>query len=383
MAEENEEGNHSYATPPSRPQSQQRTRVSPYPTRNRTPIGTPISTTLRAATQQAASDHTRTPSRPTRVSLDSRATTSPATTSTPSRAATNTQSTLSLYQLTVRPLVKSTVGQRDSTGTVLDDFIVTGGSFADITQKLWDKYHHQIKGRAVKTEDGWCMVAPERTDWNKLMQLKFKKKVVDNSKTDSEWSAWLVRTRGQPVTLMIYHYGLAIARQVEFDEFTEACIRPDHTDRSGAAAEPSVKEMAIRLQDQWRDTYQAPTVTWRMWATDVMRSNPRAMWDAAIARGPPSSIQHLFQPAMLPEQQQLDSLSEMVMLAMECVNASIADARRLRSYVDALADYLTSHEERLETRKVVLSGVARNLQPRERESVQDPLIDNVEDTEHQ
>ncbi|KAE8958756.1 hypothetical protein PR003_g31977, partial [Phytophthora rubi] len=158
-------------------------------------------------------------------------------------------STQQLYQLLVQPIVKETLNQRDTSGNALAPAVMSGGSFNEIVQKLWEAYAPRVKTRAVKTDGVWSTATPEAAEWAKLMQFKLKKHVVDPSKTDQAWHQWLVKLRGQTVSLLIYEYGVGIIRAQDLDEFKAACIRPEQVDRAGATAEVSLREIVAGLQD--------------------------------------------------------------------------------------------------------------------------------------
>lgn len=79
------------------------------------------------------------------------------------------------------------------------------------------------------------------------MQFKAKKQFVDSSKTKEAWHQWLVKSRGETITLLVYTYGTAVARVQDLEEFTTACIWPDHTDCAGATAECSLRDVVARL----------------------------------------------------------------------------------------------------------------------------------------
>ncbi|GMF19147.1 unnamed protein product [Phytophthora fragariaefolia] len=88
------------------------------------------------------------------------------------------------FQLLVRPIVKNTIGQRDSSGNTLDDFVATGDSFSEIIHRLWNAFSHHVIRRAIKHGDGWWEEAPDESAWAKVMQLKLNKHLVDNTKSD-------------------------------------------------------------------------------------------------------------------------------------------------------------------------------------------------------
>ncbi|RHZ21623.1 hypothetical protein DYB26_000069 [Aphanomyces astaci] len=127
-------------------------------------------------------------------------------------------------------------------------------------QKIWEEVKGHVKGRAVRGADGWTVETPGIEDWTSLMQFKQNKKIVDTSKTEHEWKQWLVKMKDKPVYLVIYEYGSIIGRQQELDDFTAACIRPLHTDRSGATAEASLRDVVANLRTQWGATFQADQV---------------------------------------------------------------------------------------------------------------------------
>eukprot|EP00644_Phytophthora_capsici_P019367 jgi/Phyca11/132655/e_gw1.201.5.1 len=141
-------------------------RVSPYPERIRTPQATPLQSGGSLTAQEQ----------------------SPATPS---------DTTSSIYQLVVQPIVKTTVSQRDSSGDSLEDFAVNGSTFKGIIHKLWVKYGHRVKGRAVKRDDIWSQETATEAQWSKVMQLKLNNHLVDTTKTESSWNQWLVSSRGK------------------------------------------------------------------------------------------------------------------------------------------------------------------------------------------
>ncbi|KAG9398746.1 hypothetical protein AC1031_014064 [Aphanomyces cochlioides] len=216
------------------------------------------------------------------------------------------------------------------------------------------------------------------------MQFKVKKHVIDCDKSPSAWHQWLVKFRGQTVLLLLYVYGTAIARSQDLEEFTAACIRPIHTDRSGATAEASLQDIVAKLQDQWGSTFRAEVVVWRMWANEVTRNLNRSTWESAISEPPPSYIVGLLQPADTPLQGHLANLSRSVSVALDCVNASIAENEQLQHDWEAFGLRLKMQKERLESRKLIVEAFARDIPPPPFPAVTDPLttLDNIEDAEH-
>ncbi|KAH9089181.1 hypothetical protein Ae201684P_001387 [Aphanomyces euteiches] len=308
-----------YSTPSWTPGSQSQTRCSPYPQHRRTPT-------------QSNTPRTR-PSR-----RNSRA----------------EQRDSQRYQLLVKPLLNATVGQRDTSGITLDARVVSGSCFNNILQKLWDEFKGNVKGRAVKSDDGWAVEAADIANWERLMQFKINKKV----------------------TLVIYEYGCMIGRQQELDEFTTACIRPLLTDRSGATAETTLRDIVSSLQTQWSATFQAEQVVWRMWANHISRNLNRSTWDAATTSHPPPHIAQLFQPVDSRLSNHLSNLRRSANMALDCVEASIADIRQL---------HIDIFESNLNTRKSIVEAFIRDIPPPPAHCVIDPLtqMENIEDHEHE
>ncbi|CAK4083367.1 unnamed protein product, partial [Aphanomyces euteiches] len=276
------------------------------------------------------------------------------------------------------PLVKSTVGQRDSSGLSLDAFVASGRSFSDIVTKLWDAFKPHMKSRAVKIDAVWSLQEMDFGEWKSSMQFKINKKVVDASKSEHEWNAWLVKMKDKTVTLLIYMYGAALGRQQDLDEFHVACIQPLQTDRSGATAEASLRDVITSLQTQWGASFQAEQVVWRMWANHITRNLNRSTWVAAITRHQPPHIAQLFQPVASHLSQHIENPTRSANMALDCVAASMADLQQLRRYLDICESNLTG-------RKAVTEAFIRDIPPPPAHSVIDPLpnMENVHDTEHQ
>ncbi|RHY69102.1 hypothetical protein DYB30_010688 [Aphanomyces astaci] len=238
---------------------------------------------------------------------------------------TPTQSPNQPFQLLVKPLLKSTVSQRDTSGVILDAFVASGRSFSDILQKIWDEFKPRLKGLAAKTDSGWSLDVPDIADWTSSMHLRHNKKVVDATKSEQEWNQWLVKVKDKTVMLVVFEYGTKLGRQQDFDDFTTECIRPQVTDRAGATAETSLRDVPVDSR----------------------------------------TTEHM------------SNLSRSATLALDGVSASIDDIQQLRRYVDIC-------ESNLMTRKRVIEAFIRDIPPPPAHSVVDPMprIENVEDIEH-
>ncbi|GMF39046.1 unnamed protein product [Phytophthora fragariaefolia] len=145
-------------------------RVSPYPARVCTPptrLGT-----IAKLDQAGSPGPTQTTAQPATQAAQIASRVVP----TPSEA--------SLFQLVVKPILKSTVGQRDTSDNTLPDFVATGSTFQDIVHQLWVAFGGRVKGRGINEGGKWSMAQASEAEWAKVMQFKFKRHLVDDSKTE-------------------------------------------------------------------------------------------------------------------------------------------------------------------------------------------------------
>ncbi|ETO81440.1 hypothetical protein F444_04272 [Phytophthora nicotianae P1976] len=167
------------------------------------------------------------------------------------------------------------------------------------------------------------------------MQFKVEKRLVSPNKNDDGWNEWLEKNTGATVTLMIYDYGMEVVTAKDRVAFLKACILPRETDRAGATAESSLREVVEALQQKWGGTFQASATVWRMWANRITRNLDRSTWAAEIANLPPSNIVHLLDPAESRLEAHLTDVAQSSNVALDCVRASIEDCHQLRGYLDA------------------------------------------------
>ncbi|GMF41890.1 unnamed protein product [Phytophthora fragariaefolia] len=118
-------------------------------------------------------------------------------------------------QLIDGPIVKSTIGQRDTSGETFEDFTLNDATFQDIIHKLWVKFSPRVKGQAVKQDGAWTVGTPTDAAWTKVVQFKGNRLILDSSTTEQAWSRWVISTRGETVRRMIFEYGMAITKALE------------------------------------------------------------------------------------------------------------------------------------------------------------------------
>ncbi|KAJ8507127.1 hypothetical protein ON010_g19002 [Phytophthora cinnamomi] len=133
--------------------SQGNVRTSPYPQRVRTPTSTPSSSSSGRRTPQAARQSPqaachppqaacrtpqaapRTPRAPSQTPQVARQTPPPARQRARVSLEGSPQADEHRLQLIVQPIIKSTVGQRDTSGKTLEDFVANGATFDAITSR--------------------------------------------------------------------------------------------------------------------------------------------------------------------------------------------------------------------------------------------------------
>ncbi|EEY70144.1 uncharacterized protein PITG_19206 [Phytophthora infestans T30-4] len=127
-----------------------------------------------------------------------------------------------------------------------------------------------------------------------------------------------------------------LTKAQDLQEFKEACIQPPKTERSGAAAESTLHDVVIQLQQHWGSTFQGSAIVWRMWANSITRNLNRSTWTGAISDPPPEHVANLLNAADSRLEQHIANLNRSSRLALDCVAAAIADNEQIRRDADAL-----------------------------------------------
>ncbi|POM69514.1 hypothetical protein PHPALM_14194 [Phytophthora palmivora] len=292
--------------------SQERVRLSPYPERRRSPATTEV---YRPATSN-------------------------------------------IYRLVVQPIVKGTVGERDTSGNELDPFVAGGASFQEILEKLWEQFSPHVKGRAVKVDGAWALEPATIAGWTKFMTFKVKKHIIDSEKSEQDWKIWVQSMQDKTVRLLIYDYGVGLRRKQDRQAFLKNCIRPTDTDRAA--------------------------VVWRMWANEVTRSLDRTAWDDAIRAPPPPRILQLLRASDSQMQEHIGDLNWSTRMVVDCVNATIAEVRKLRHDWEAFGRRFETFEEFLQGRKFQAESFLHHIDLPNPTEIRDPMenMENIEDVEH-
>ncbi|OWZ07875.1 hypothetical protein PHMEG_00019670 [Phytophthora megakarya] len=179
---------------------------------------------------------------------------------------------------------------------------------------LFAQLFPRIKGRAVKTDKTWTQ---QPAVFGRVATFHFQRHVVESTKSDRAWNKWVKSARPQTVHLLVYEYGIAITKAQYLQEFKETCVTPPVTDRSGAAAEVTLEDMARQLQQHWTDMYQASSVVWRMWANYIARNLNRSTWEADVLLSPSDYILPMLNAANTRLEQHLSNLNRSASMALD------------------------------------------------------------------
>ncbi|ETP29865.1 hypothetical protein F442_21026 [Phytophthora nicotianae P10297] len=91
----------------------------------------------------------------------------------------------------------------------------------------------------------------------------------------------------------------------------------------------------------------------------ILRSYDRSTVDQAISDPPPGHITRLLRAPASPT----SKLSRSAHLALDCVNSSLEDHRKLREHYDAFGRLLDDHMHGLLSRKRMIDTLIRDLPP--------------------
>ncbi|CAK4136062.1 unnamed protein product, partial [Aphanomyces euteiches] len=184
-----------------------------------------------------------------------------------------------LYEITLVPLVKNTVGERNTSTVKLSTYVCGGISWSAIKSKIFNKFKAKCIGLAVRNDSGdWSVRNGDITedDFASIFSMKLGSHVKRYDR-DASMQDWMVSSREQRVTLSIYKYGNEIGTKQQLAEFNAACIAPNHQDRSGAPNENTIQEYISKLHQKWDGIWEAANPIWRLWATHIVKP-PMIAW---------------------------------------------------------------------------------------------------------
>ncbi|KAJ3094451.1 hypothetical protein HDU96_001666, partial [Phlyctochytrium bullatum] len=155
------------------------------------------------------------------------------------------------------------------------------------------------------------------------------------------------------IEVTIVKYGWAITTASDFSLLAAAVApAPEPTDRSGAPTEDRIAAVVQRLKEYHSSLWAGAEMSWRMWATLILRMPP-AVQAAATISAPPTELIHLFGPA--PAERHITALRQESSLALEqsihqlhWLNELKANLDEFKGEVEDIADRLRGVNNRFE-----------------------------------
>ncbi|EEY59977.1 uncharacterized protein PITG_13141 [Phytophthora infestans T30-4] len=254
--------------------------------------------------QRSSTSHTRVSPYPERVRTRVRR--------SPSAAHSEERRQLALV---VQPIIKATIGQRDASGVTLDKRTVCGAMFNDIITSLFEKLRSHIKGRAAKTNGEWSLQTTFQEERHKRMQFRFKRHMIESTKTEDAWAQWVKSTRRHTVQLLVYEFDLEITKAQDLQ---------------------NLKRRAFDLRKPI-ELVQLRRALCTMRLSNCSNTGGADFKDRQKfgAYPPPVHVANLLNAADLLLEQYILNLNRSSRLALDCVAAAIADNEQHRRDVDA------------------------------------------------
>ncbi|KAF1786442.1 hypothetical protein GQ600_19308 [Phytophthora cactorum] len=151
------------------------------------------------------------------------------------------------------------------------------------------------------------------------------------------------------------NYGDAVGYLADGTSLIPTCIRSQHTDRSEATAEVSLREITGQLQNIWSATFQADAVIWRMWTNPLRGHQSLHLGSSSIGFSSRA-------------EQQLSGLTRPARLVLDCVNASLEDNAEQKRQWEAMG-----RRRQLLTRKSTIESFLADILLPSANDVPDPL----------
>ncbi|CAK4084013.1 unnamed protein product [Aphanomyces euteiches] len=294
--------------------------------------------------------------------------------------------TSSLYELTVLPMVKDTVGQRNTSSTKLATYICGGASWSEIKTKIFEKYKAMCLGIAQRNDEGVWSVLDDQVDESSFAKIFSLRSGTHVRKLDTDpiMNDWLRSVRGIQVSLSIYKYGNEIATKEQLLDFTAACIAPGLQDRSGAPSESTIQEFMGKLHAKWDDTWEAANPIWRIWASHVVRP-PLLAWESRVSQGPPPHVLSRLRPKTSVHEIRMESFNRTIRTALDIVDGSLGELGHIRGAVDVVLQRLTMFNQSLVAMRDILVAMEHDLAPIPSDEVATTELQenqNILDTDH-
>ncbi|KAE8970339.1 hypothetical protein PR002_g27147 [Phytophthora rubi] len=292
-----------------------------------------------------------------------------------------------LIKLSVDVRLKNTVNQRLSSSGRIGTHRVQCDTWDEVKTKLWDIIRSQLKPLAVLTGTPPVWAVDEHDPaiemFEKYTSMRMNTKMLDPW-TSAKDRRYLSRNQHESVLLSVYKYGNEISTIGQLADFEDQCIGPAATDRGGAATEELHQLMISLLKEKWGATLTAQDMSWRLWASLVLKK-PRPQHEREIAKGPPSSLITQFKSASNASDQHLQRVQRSVKMAKKVVQGMQAKVKHFEQTVQVLQTAIVSMNQMLENHLDVIEAMGEDvvIQPDSTE-VMSALADipNQEDVDH-
>ncbi|KAF0703451.1 hypothetical protein AaE_015372 [Aphanomyces astaci] len=292
----------------------------------------------------------------------------------------------SLYEIVLDPLIKDTVGQRNTSAIKLAPYVCGGSTWSEIQTKIFTKFKTKCLGLAERNDDGaWAVLDDDISEshFGRIFALRYgshTKKLEDESKMNE----WLVSIRSARISLSIYKYGNEVATKDQLVDFTARCVAPRNQDRSGAPTEATIQEYMAKLHTKWDDTWEAAYPIWRIWATYVVKP-PLLAWESRVQQMPPPHVLARLKPRISGHQVRMESFHRHIRSALDVVDASLAELDDLAGAVDIVVHRLKIFQRGLANKREVLVSMETDLAPIPHDEVVTTElndIENIDDMDH-
>ncbi|ETV69517.1 hypothetical protein H257_14879 [Aphanomyces astaci] len=184
----------------------------------------------------------------------------------------------SLYENVLDPLIKDTVGQRNTSAIKLALYVCGGSTWSEIQTKIFTKFKTECLGLAERNDDGaWA--------------------VLDDDINES-------------------HFGRILA--LRYGSHTKK-----NKDRSCAPTEATIQEYMAKLHTKWDDTWEAAYPIGRIWATFDVKP-PLLAWESRVQQMPPPHVLARLKPRISGHQVRMESFHRHIRSGLDVVDASLA-----------------------------------------------------------
>ncbi|ETL29328.1 hypothetical protein L916_17468 [Phytophthora nicotianae] len=234
----------------------------------------------------------------------------------------------------------------------------------EVKIKLWDIIHRELKSLAASTGTPPVWTFDEQDPaiemFEKYTSMRMNTKMLDPW-TSAKDRRYLMKNQHESVLLSVYKYGNEIAIIGQLRDFEDQCIGPAAANRGGAAAEDLHQLMISSLKEKWGRTFTAQDMSWRLWASLVLKK-PRPQHEREIAKGPPPNLVTQFRPASNASDQHLQRVQHSVKMAKKAVQGMQAKINHFEQTVQVLQTAIVFMNQMLENHLDVIEAMGEDVE---------------------